>query len=164
MRKPTLNLGCGPDPWGDVRLDVQSWDGNANIVMDFDSVPLPFPDKYFPECLINHVLEHSKDPQRLLRETIRVSDLVHAKYPFKYDRIPFVLMGLATFSSTCLSSFKGAGERIHPKGLGAKNYYQVRVEPSFVTFFGCGRKARFLRWIPPIRIVPYEWVVQSLAS
>ncbi len=89
--KPTLNLGCGPDPWGDVRLDVQSWSGNANLVMDFDSVPLPFPDKCFSECIINHVLEHSKDPQRLLGEAIRVSDLVHAKYPFKYDRIPFVL-------------------------------------------------------------------------
>jgi len=92
---PTLNLGCGPDPWGDVRIDVWGWNGNATLIMDFDKDPLPFPDKFFSECRISHVLEHSKNPQRLLLEAIRVSQAVHAKYPFKYDRVPWVLNGLA---------------------------------------------------------------------
>jgi SAM-dependent methyltransferase len=92
---PTLNLGCGPDSWGDVRIDVGSWNNNANLIMDFDREPIPFPDKFFSECLMNHVLEHSRNPQRLLQEAIRVSQVVHAKYPFKYDRVPFVLDGLS---------------------------------------------------------------------
>jgi len=74
---------------------VWSWHRNATLIMDFDKDPLPFPDKYFSECLINHVLEHSRNPQRLLREAIRVSLVVHAKYPFKYDRVPWVLNGIA---------------------------------------------------------------------
>ncbi len=92
---PTLNLGCGPDPWGDVRIDVGSWNRNANLILDIDDEPIPFPDKFFSECRINHVLEHSRNPQRLLREAIRVSRIVHAKYPFRYDRVPWVLNGLA---------------------------------------------------------------------
>ena len=94
--KPTINLGCGNDSWGDVRVDVRETKA-ANVILDFDDErPLPFPDKYFSECRLFQVLEHSKNPQHLLSEAMRISDTVHAKFPCKYDRIPFVLSMLSS--------------------------------------------------------------------
>jgi SAM-dependent methyltransferase len=91
--KPTLNLGCGPDNWGDYRIDVDSWNGNTNYILDFDEVNLhlPFEDKFFSECRCFHVLEHLNHPAEVLKEALRVSDVVHCKFPTKWNRIPGTL-------------------------------------------------------------------------
>jgi hypothetical protein len=99
LKKPTINLGCGRDTWGDVRVDVSSNNSAATLVLDFDKQHLPFPDKHFSECRLWHVLEHSHDPQKLLSEAMRISDLVHAKFPYKWNRIPTVLSMATNFVS-----------------------------------------------------------------
>jgi hypothetical protein len=91
MPKPTINIGCGGDSWGDIRIDV-SKHSSANLLLDFDRVPLPFEDKFFSEARMFHVLEHSRNPQRLVGEALRVADRVHARFPYKYDRVPFILI------------------------------------------------------------------------
>lgn len=72
----TLNIGCGIDSWGDVRLDVvkKSWQGvtfKANIIADAEN--LPFRDKIFIVSKMLHVLEHLNNPCKALEECMRVT-------------------------------------------------------------------------------------------
>ncbi len=90
-----LNLGCGRDLWGDVRVDTNS-KGTANVVADVEC--LPFVDKSFSLVRCWHVLEHCKDPQKALNEARRVGLRVNAKFPYRYDRVPWVLSWLSTLN------------------------------------------------------------------
>jgi len=71
----TLNIGCGRDPWGDVRLDLRrSQTGilnNPNIVAS--ALCLPIKEAIITETRCFHVLEHIRDWQSLLIEIGRVS-------------------------------------------------------------------------------------------
>jgi len=55
-----LNVGCGIDEWGDVRLDVAKeflgLQTCANIIGDAQN--LPFQDSIFSEVRSSHVIEH----------------------------------------------------------------------------------------------------------
>jgi ubiquinone/menaquinone biosynthesis C-methylase UbiE len=65
----TLNLGCGDDPYGDVRLDMLLT-GAANIVGDCQK--LPFKDEIFAEVYERNVFEHLPNPAQHLFEVRRV--------------------------------------------------------------------------------------------
>lgn len=167
--KPTLNLGCGHDKWGDVRIDV-SGKSAANLILDFDKNQLPFPDKYFREVRLFHVLEHSKNPQRLLNEAIRVGDRVHAKFPCKYDRVPFVLGMLNSLSWPAIRDaishsfwhiMTQFGLADHPiahrwliKPFGNHHLNEIQIFPP--PAFRSGRKAWLLRRLPLLKMSG-EW-------
>jgi ubiquinone/menaquinone biosynthesis C-methylase UbiE len=83
----SLNIGCGADTWGDVRLDVA-----FNFLMDAfkptilaDAHYLPFKDRSFSIVKASHVLEHLKDPLKALDEMMRVAEArIILKFPVEW--------------------------------------------------------------------------------
>jgi ubiquinone/menaquinone biosynthesis C-methylase UbiE len=67
--KLTLNLGCGDDEYGDIRLDLFPTKG-ANVVGD--SQLLPFKGSVFSEVYERNVFEHLPNPAQHLIEVRRV--------------------------------------------------------------------------------------------
>jgi len=73
-----LNIGCGCDKWGDIRVDIQRFSDifynkktSANVIADIQS--LPFKPKIFDETRCFHVLEHVSNPKQALKELKRVT-------------------------------------------------------------------------------------------
>lgn len=66
-----LNLGCGDDMIGEVRIDRRPGAHALNIMGDAHS--LPFRDKVFDETLCYSVFEHVENPYKSLLEMTRVS-------------------------------------------------------------------------------------------
>jgi len=66
-----LNLGCGDDARGDVRIDRNPLRSGANIIADIHHLPLR--DKVVKASLGVSVFEHLTNPSRGLIETARVS-------------------------------------------------------------------------------------------
>ncbi len=87
---PTLDIGCGSYPRGDVGLDINPrWRGRYHMPEKFDkytaprnpladvvvadaNYPLPFRDRAFDEVYMVHVIEHLYRPLDCLREVYRV--------------------------------------------------------------------------------------------
>lgn len=73
----TLNVGCGFDSWGDVRLEVErySWrykrKTTANVIGDAHH--LPFRSDVFTKVRCYHVLEHLDNPFQAYKELKRVT-------------------------------------------------------------------------------------------
>ncbi|MGA2461114.1 MAG: methyltransferase domain-containing protein [Candidatus Bathyarchaeia archaeon] len=67
--KLKLNLGCGNDTYGDIRLDLFPTKG-ANVVGD--SQRLPFKDSMFTEVYERNLFEHLPNPAQHLHEIRRV--------------------------------------------------------------------------------------------
>lgn len=74
---PTLNVGCGCSPWGDIRLDVERYSqrynrqSTANIIGDAHH--LPFQNNVFTKVRCYHVLEHLDTPFQAYMELKRVT-------------------------------------------------------------------------------------------
>lgn len=67
----TLNIGCGQDQWGDIRVDFTPLAEAANVIADLNSA-LPFSDEIFSKALLRGVIEHMIDPGKLIKEVHRV--------------------------------------------------------------------------------------------
>jgi len=79
-----LNVGCGTDTWGDVRLDIDRnyWRWKKHSINIFaDARFLPFVDKCFDELRAFHVLEHIGDWKQALHEFCRVSKKLCIEVP-----------------------------------------------------------------------------------
>jgi len=63
------SMGCGSDPWGDVKLDIKR--GSANILADIQQ--LPFKDQVFDDVRSISVLEHIPAWRKALDELLRVT-------------------------------------------------------------------------------------------
>lgn len=72
MSKPRLNLGCGHDKRGEIRMDYKASKTAINVIGDAHH--LPFRDKSISKTLCNCVLEHVLSPFKVLREMKRVTD------------------------------------------------------------------------------------------
>ncbi|MEM1573310.1 MAG: methyltransferase domain-containing protein [Candidatus Methanomethylicaceae archaeon] len=66
----TLNIGCGSDIWGDIRIDINPSAPGANIISDAHHLPLK--DRSIKQIKCQEVLEHVESPIRVLREMKRV--------------------------------------------------------------------------------------------
>jgi len=64
-----LNLGCGDQTYGDVRID--RYKGSANVIVDLET-KLPFMDNIFDEVYSRWVFEHFRNPGKALDEMARV--------------------------------------------------------------------------------------------
>lgn len=75
-----LNFGCGEDyREGWVNMDCHS-KLKSDIKHDFNIFPYPFEDNTFDEILASHILEHLKEPIKVLQELKRISkDKAHIK-------------------------------------------------------------------------------------
>jgi len=64
-----LNLGCGKQMYGDVRVDL--YRGKANLLADVEK-SLPFKSDVFDEVYSRHLFEHLRNPSSVLGEMVRV--------------------------------------------------------------------------------------------
>jgi GT2 family glycosyltransferase len=64
-----LNLGCGDQVFGEVRLD--RYRGAANVIADAET-SLPFKDDSFDVVYSRFVFEHLRNPSFVLKEMVRV--------------------------------------------------------------------------------------------
>jgi len=67
--KLILNLGCGEQTYGDVRIDL--YRGGANLLADVEK-SLPFKSDVFDEVYSRHVFEHLRNPSLVLSEMVRM--------------------------------------------------------------------------------------------
>jgi SAM-dependent methyltransferase len=68
-----LDIGCGSSKLpGAVGLDVSA-DTEADIVHDLDSFPYPIADESFDQILMQDVIEHVREPIRVLEELHRIA-------------------------------------------------------------------------------------------
>ncbi len=101
LGKPMLNIGCGTarssvrvawfgqQLWGDINIDLAGIEklpanlkqSSKDVVYHADAMRLPFPDKYFGVAFSSHLLEHTKEPRKVLAEMHRVADTVIAVTP-----------------------------------------------------------------------------------
>ncbi len=159
-----LNVGCGGDPFGDVRVDM-SRRGTANVIASAEY--LPFANKSFLLVRCWHVLEHCKRPQRALDEAMRVALEVNARFPYRYDRVPWVLSWLSTFSPGGVrGGFREiwldlSTKTVHPNDP-MRHRWMVRPfgrtklnGVPFPSFFTRGRKANHSRRM--VFYIPAEW-------
>ena len=67
-----LNLGCGQFPKsGYINLDISS-NAKADISHDLDKFPYPFEDNSFSLIEADHILEHLKNPTKVMKELHRI--------------------------------------------------------------------------------------------
>jgi len=67
-----LNLGCGQFPkQGYVNLDI-SLNAKADIFHDLNKFPYPFKNNSFSLIEADHILEHLKNPAKVMRELHRI--------------------------------------------------------------------------------------------
>lgn len=97
----TLNVGCGCDLWGKIRLDTERFSSrydrrtSVNIIGDVHF--LPFQDNVFKIVKCFHVLEHVHNPHRAFRELRRVaSQKVIVRVPI-WHLYSFLIEAIALF-------------------------------------------------------------------
>lgn len=67
-----LNLGSGEEPMRDfVNVDVRA-DTGADVIHDLNVFPWPFADESFEQVTAQDVIEHLRDPIRVMEEVWRV--------------------------------------------------------------------------------------------
>ncbi|MEM2971974.1 MAG: methyltransferase domain-containing protein [Candidatus Bathyarchaeia archaeon] len=85
----SLNVGCGSDKWGDVRVDITKYNyfsgdamtgrTSANVLASIEY--LPFKNQAFKLVRCYHTLEHVDNPQKALNELLRIGKVVDIKVP-----------------------------------------------------------------------------------
>ena len=72
MRTKKLNLGCGEFKKKDyINLDIDKF-VNPDILHDLNKFPYPFKDNTFDLIEADHVLEHLKEPFKVMNELRRI--------------------------------------------------------------------------------------------
>ena len=165
----SLNLGCGLDHWGTVRVDMaRTWAGTlCHPTVIADAHHLPFRDKAFSHTRCWHTLEHLQNPHQAFKEIIRVSESAEIRFPTER----FLQRIVETADLRRHINHRRISRKepprtirryahmwsIHPRALGVSNYRLIRREAF--SFVGKGRKARLFRWLVLPRVIPFEWVV-----
>ncbi len=171
MKIKSLNVGCGADPWGDVRVDVtfSFLTMSCKPTVLADAHFLPFKDGSFKSVKASHVLEHLKSPSKAIDEILRVSTCdVILSFPTEWDVLPL-------FIAPHRLSFKWAYQtrknRLHLwiiKPEAVVSYLRVKgwdctlekVYPfSIFHFFEGGRKAKYFKWLTKHFRIPFEYSI-----
>lgn len=69
--RPILNLGCGDDERGDIRIDLEPTKNGLTILADAHYLPIK--DKAISQTLCKSVLEHVEAPLKVLLEMKRIT-------------------------------------------------------------------------------------------
>ncbi|MBO0888227.1 methyltransferase domain-containing protein [Candidatus Bathyarchaeota archaeon] len=156
-----LNLGCGSDPWGDVRVDLgyRTQTGvKTRLNLRADAHYLPFRDSSFKQVRCWHMLEHVRNPEAVLQEIRRVSLHASLRFPLGDGYKREVVRGICNLSLTqCLHAARTRTRRAHlwiirPRGQAQVGRYEI------FCFFKGGRKGRFLRRLK-LPTIAVEWRV-----
>ncbi len=138
----TLNVGCGSDPWGDVRVDLehQTQTGVRSMLnLRADAHYLPFRDNAFEHAKCWHVLEHLENPHQAVREIRRVSAHSELRFPIRDGYKRELLLGLLGLSPSVFvrTAFTWTRQThiwvINPAvlGLASESFQTGRVEVCF---------------------------------
>jgi hypothetical protein len=147
--KLTLNVGCGGDTWGDVRVDIGKYSktcgygGRTRANTIASAQQLPFQDCVFREARAHHVLEHIPNPQRALDELVRVSDIANVKVPVN-NGYSMLIEFIALSQSLLIDP------RFFPKILAEITRWPRRYSDHrwYITFEGAPAKRNTLFGIP----------------
>ncbi len=84
-----LNLGCYDNPLqGYINVDKKKYFKHIDKVVDLDRFPYPFKNNEFDEVVMHHVLEHLKEPIKVLEEVYRISKdktIIKITVPYKTE-------------------------------------------------------------------------------
>jgi len=112
-----LNVGCGPDKWGDVRLDVAYRYRDRKITPNFiaDAQNLPFQDLTFSEVKASNIIEEIPSWKKGLEEWTRVcKDKLIIVFPIGDGFKRPVIQGLCQFRfSVIKDAVKCRKQRCH---------------------------------------------------
>lgn len=171
----SLNIGCGQDAWGDIRIDVSCsfFDWHFRPVLLADACYLPFRNGVFRKVKASHVLEHVSYPHKALEEMVRVStEEISLRFPVESDVWPFIISKIFPFPS--FSALRLAcqtrSSNLHlwiVNPLVVKRYLQgmgwkcsiTKNLTSLLSFFENGRKARYFKWLVRHFRIPLEYCV-----
>lgn len=72
-QKRVLDIGCGVNKTpGATGMDINP-KTSADVIHDLDDLPYPFADDEFDEVIGRHVIEHVRDPMRVMAELHRIT-------------------------------------------------------------------------------------------
>ena len=108
-----LNVGCGTDNYGDVRIDIiykhpkkttYKKEMAVNVIADANYLPLR--NEVFYESRCFHVLEHISDPKKSLLELKRVTkNFINIKVPV-WHLYSYLIELIALFSMMLRGKYK----------------------------------------------------------
>ena len=175
MNLDSLNIGCGTDTWGDIRVDVNNvfFDWHFRPTLFADACYLPFRDGVFRKVRASHVLEHVSHPHEALQEMVRVTAAeISLRFPVETDVWPFIITNILPFPnfSALRLACQTRRDKLHlwivdPKivitflqGRGWKCSCTKNLTSLF-SFFEAGRKANYFRWLVRHFRFPFEYCV-----
>ncbi|MGH8584588.1 MAG: class I SAM-dependent methyltransferase [Gammaproteobacteria bacterium] len=126
-----LDVGCGNGALGRALLDADTCPGDVNVlglerakrggelieVHAYEGVTIPFADRSFDVVILADVLHHEEDPDRLIRECMRISRrlLIIKDHkidgPLAWARISFLDWAAnAPYAVPCLYRYNTSGQ------------------------------------------------------
>jgi len=164
----SLNVGCGGDRWGEVRLDISRVSKPTVLA---DAHFLPFVDGSFDLVLSSHCLEHLNQPLQALNEIMRVTRrkivlrfptgeaeywLFLFNFPTAYHLRKDHLHKWIINPEVIISRLKMNGWQIEAWEKGGMRLF-ISLES--------GRKAKYLRWLTKRQFatrVPWQHIIVAL--
>lgn len=180
MKMQSLNVGCGSDSWGDIRVDITfnflSMRCKPTILADAQY--LPFRDGSFKTVKASHVLEHLENPFKALDELLRVAtkDII-LSFPTELDILGWIFPYIFPIPRFSLLKFACQTRKnklhlwiINPKiimdYLRVKGWESncVQNTSSVFTFFEGGKKAEYFKWLTKHFRIPFEYAILAKKS
>ncbi|HLN45172.1 MAG TPA: class I SAM-dependent methyltransferase [Candidatus Sulfotelmatobacter sp.] len=169
----SLNIGCGPDTWGDVRIDTayKFVKMQCKPTILADAHYLPFIKGSFDVVKASHVLEHLKNPFKALNEMVRVAAKeIILYFPTEWDILPFFFT--PHFSTSKLAYWTRKRHLhlwiINPaivtrylKNRGWTSIYHKNYPYSLFFILEGGRKGKYFRFLTSRIRIPIEYEVRS---
>ncbi|MDD3178705.1 MAG: methyltransferase domain-containing protein [Candidatus ainarchaeum sp.] len=138
-----LNFGCGKDiKKGWVNVDFQKAK-NIDNSFDFSKYPYPFKDDTFSYVLIDNVLEHLNNPQKVMQEIWRISKNKGVVEII----VPYYNSYYAYADPTHVNFFN---EKSMLQTLGFVNYNHIIQKEKFEIIELISVPQRFIKWLPKV--------------
>lgn len=80
LQPMTINIGCGITIFSSVNVDLEG----PGLDLKCDAHALPFRAKSFKKAFLHHVLEHVRDPVKVLDEALRAASIVEIRTPWRF--------------------------------------------------------------------------------
>lgn len=176
--KMTLNVGCGDDPFGAVRVDAYSsiygYRFRQRPDIFADAHFLPFRDKSFGYVRCSHVVEHLENPKMAIEEICRVcSSTAEIAFPIGDGfKVPALLALTALNLKLVVTAIRTRTWHEHKWDVSPGYVVDIvakygfactvtirRISPFLVPFFTQGRKGKLLRFLLSFVAIPCEYSV-----
>lgn len=122
-----LNFGVGydyRDGWVNMDFDPET---KADVIHDFNKLPLPFPDNHFDEIRATHILEHILYPYETFLELVRILK-PHGKMTISSPN-PCNILGRLDFLKTGnFDRFKTYGRPEHWSKVNINQMHDLYIE------------------------------------